>query len=88
MQQTYEYVLNSNFRLGWMDRDDKLVSNIYSAWTKEETETSLLLKNLKKVSEKSKFNINIDNFDRCIVNLSVVIIILIIHILECYIMQI
>ena len=64
---------HSNFNI----RDDKHVSNIYSAYTKEETETSLLLKNL--VSEKSKFKI-IDNFDRCIVNLSVVIIILIIHI--------
>ena len=70
MQQIYEYVLNSNFRLGWMDRDDKIVSNIYSRYTKEEAETSLLLKNLRKVSKKSKFKINVDNFDRCIVNLS------------------
>ena len=70
MQNIYEYVINSNFRLGWEDRYDKHVSNIHSAYTKEEAETSLLLKNLRKVSEKSKFKINIDNFDKCIVNLS------------------
>ena len=66
MQNIYEYVINSNFRLGWEDRYDKHVSNIHSAYTKEEAETSLLLKNLRKVSEKSKFKINIDNFDNVV----------------------
>ena len=46
MQNIYEYVINSNFRLGWEDRYDKHVSNIHIAYTKEEAETSLLLKNL------------------------------------------
>ena len=70
MQFIYEYVLNSNFRLGWEDRDDKHVSNIYSAYTKKEADTCSLTKHLKRISKKSKFKINVDNFDRCIVNLS------------------
>ena len=70
MQYIYNYVKNSNFRIGWQDRDDKNAANLFSAYTKEEAEKSFLIKNLKKVSEKSKFRINIDNFEQCIVNLS------------------
>ena len=70
MQYIYSYILKSSFRLGWEDRDDKHTSNIYSSYTKEEADNSLLVKHLKRVSKKSKFKINIDNFDKCVVNLS------------------
>lgn len=70
MQHIHEYVLNSNFRLGWSDRFDKQNPNLYSSYKKEEVETSLLTKHLKTVSKKSKLKFNIDNFDKCIVNLS------------------
>lgn len=64
----YECVKNSNYRLGWADRDGKPV-HVYSAWTKEEAEASMLTQHLKRVSKKSKLKFNIDNFSKCIINL-------------------
>lgn len=69
MQYIYNFVLHSNYRLGWSDRDGT-PDNLHSAYSKEEAETCLLTKHLKNVSIKSKLKFNIDNFDKCIVNLS------------------
>ena len=71
MQNIYDYVYNSNYRLGWEDRtDDKKIPNIHSAFTKDEVINSSLFKYLKNISKKSKLKFNIDNFEKCIVNLS------------------
>lgn len=71
MANIYDYVFNSNFRLGWGDRDEySTPPNIHSAYTKDELETSSLFKYLKNVSKKSKLKFNIDNFHKCVVNLS------------------
>jgi hypothetical protein len=70
MQKIYNYVYNSNYRLGWEDTDHKKVPNIYSQFTKEEVDDCSLLKYFKSVSKKSKLKPNINNFERCVVNLS------------------
>tara|TARA_B100001093_G_scaffold470492_1_gene491992 strand:- start:184 stop:705 length:522 start_codon:yes stop_codon:yes gene_type:complete len=71
MQNIYEYVKNSNYRLGWGDRDEfTSPANIHSVYSKDEVIDSELFKYLKRVSKKSKLKFNIDNFHKCVVNLS------------------
>jgi len=69
MNNIHEFILNSNFRLGWNDRTGKPM-NLYSRYTKDEVINSELFKYLKNVSKKSKLKFNIDNFHECVVNLS------------------
>ena len=69
MQSIYDYVRNSNYTLGWEDRDGTPL-NIHSAYTKNEVILSELFKHLKNVSKKSELKFDIDNFSECVVNLS------------------
>ena len=70
MQQIYNFVYNSTYKLGWADREDeKFVPNIHSNWSLEDVEKSGLLEHLKKLDDTLKYNIE-KNFHKCIVNLS------------------
>ena len=71
MQQIYEFVCKSTYRLGWSDlTHEKFTPNIYSDWSKEDVKKSKLFAYLKKLDD-TKLHLNIDdNFHKCIVNFS------------------
>ena len=70
-QDIYGYVKKSNYRIGWGDREDEsYVDCIYSSYTLDEFKSTGLYDVFKKLSPLSDLKPNVDNFERCIVNLS------------------
>ena len=68
MQEIYNFVTESYFRLGWEDRTDIKVPNIHSRYTEEELKRCGLYPHLKKIASKHEYGNN--KFIECIVNLS------------------
>ena len=65
----YDYVIKSAYRLGWHDRDDITVNNIYSQWTLDEFRGTGLLDVYSNISSAND-DIDVNRFVRCMVNLS------------------
>ena len=70
-QETYNFVLNSAYKLGWHDSnvENKFVPNVHSDWNINDLKNSGVYPYLKNVAKKLKLDID-KNFDKCIVNLS------------------
>ena len=67
----YNYVKKSTYKLGWSDREDDIqVDNIHSSYTLDEFKTTGLFDVYKRLSEKSDLKPNVNNYQKCIVNLS------------------
>ena len=65
----WDFVRKSTYKLGWEDRDDIPISNIYSSWTLDEFRSTGLLDVYRDITSNNP-DINVDNFERCVVNLS------------------
>lgn len=70
--QILNFIQNSNYRLvGWQDREDfdREKLDIHSAWSLEDLQRSNLMPYVEQAIKQSKFNIGIEQYQKCVVNL-------------------